>query len=66
MSKEEQEVIWERYQRSQHHGGRRQGTGLGLSIVSAVLKAHGMPYGVDCADGLTTFWFECPGEPPEN
>ncbi|GHU83893.1 hypothetical protein FACS1894196_4520 [Clostridia bacterium] len=40
IPKEEQDVIWERYQRSQHHGGRRQGTGLGLSIVSTILKAH--------------------------
>jgi signal transduction histidine kinase len=57
---EEREIIWERYQRGQHHGGRRQGTGIGLSIVSTILKAHGFPYGVDCADGLTVFWFECP------
>lgn len=52
-------LIWERYQRSQHQGARRQGTGIGLSIVSSILKAHGMPYGVDCADGLTCFWFFC-------
>ncbi len=55
---EDQEIIWERYQRSQHHGGRKQGTGIGLSIVSTYLKAHGMKYGVDCNEGLTTFWFE--------
>lgn len=58
----DREVIWERYQRSQHHGGRRQGTGIGLSIVSAILKAHEIPYGVDCKDGLTIFWFSCPKE----
>lgn len=57
---EDRELIWERYQRSQHQGGRKQGTGIGLSIVSALLKLHGMPYGVDCYDGLTVFWFECP------
>jgi signal transduction histidine kinase len=58
--KEERELIWERYQRSQHQGGRKQGTGIGLSIVSTLLKSHGMPYGVNCYDGLTVFWFECP------
>jgi signal transduction histidine kinase len=57
---EEREAIWERYQRSQHQAGRRQGTGIGLSIVSTILKAHDMPYGVDCADGNTVFWFQCP------
>jgi len=58
--KEERELIWERYQRSQHQGGRKQGTGIGLSIVSTLLKSHHMPYGVDCHDDLTVFWFECP------
>lgn len=56
---EDREMIWERYQRSQHHGGRKKGTGIGLSIVSTFLKAHGMPYGVDCEEGMTAFWFEC-------
>jgi signal transduction histidine kinase len=56
---EDREIIWERYQRSQHHGGRKKGTGIGLSIVSAFLKAHNMAYGVNCNEGLTTFWFEC-------
>lgn len=59
IPKEEREIIWERYQRSQHCGGRKKGTGIGLSIVSTFSKAHNMPYGVDCADGFTTFWFEC-------
>lgn len=54
---EERTLIWERYQRSQHQGGRHQGTGIGLSIVSSILDAHGMPYGVDCRDGLIDFWF---------
>lgn len=59
IPEEDREIIWERYQRSQHQGGRKTGTGIGLSIVSSFLKAHGMPYGVHCEDGLTTFWFEC-------
>lgn len=55
----EREIIWERYQRNQHQGGRKTGTGIGLSIVSTFLKAHNLPYGVDCEDGMTIFWFEC-------
>lgn len=62
IPEEERKLIWERYQRSQHQGSRRQGTGLGLSIVSTILNAHGMCYGVDCRDGLTVFWFGCPKE----
>jgi signal transduction histidine kinase len=58
IPEEDRAIIWERYQRSQHHGGRKKGTGIGLSIVSTFLKAHGMLYGVDCKEGLTTFWFE--------
>lgn len=57
IPEEERDLIWERYQRSQHQGGRREGTGIGLSIVSTVLKAHGMPYGVDYQDHMTVFWF---------
>lgn len=59
IPEEDRAIIWERYQRSQHHGGRKKGTGIGLSIVSTFLTAHGMLYGLDCEDGSTTFWFEC-------
>ncbi len=60
---EDRELIWERYQRSQHQGARRQGTGIGLSIVSTILKAHAFSYGVDCENGLTRFWFQVPSHP---
>ncbi len=62
IPQEDRDIIWERYQRSQHHGGRQQGTGIGLSIVGTFLKAHHMLYGVDCKDGLTIFWFEYAGD----
>ena len=55
---EEQEIIWERYRKSQHQGSRREGTGIGLSIVSTILEAHGIKYGVESANGTNTFWFE--------
>ena len=59
IPEEDRAIIWERYQRSQHQSGRRLGTGIGLSIVSTILKAHDMPYGVDCKDGYNIFWFLC-------
>lgn len=57
IPEEDRAIIWERYQRSQHSSSRRRGTGIGLSIVSTILKAHDMPYGVECEDGYTVFWF---------
>lgn len=57
IPEEERELIWERYQRSQHQGGRKEGTGLGLSIVGAILTAHKMTYGVRYEDQMTVFWF---------
>ena len=62
IPEEDRTIIWERYQRSQHQGGRRQGTGIGLSIVSTILNAHNMPYGVDCINGETIFWFKVSGK----
>ena len=59
IPEEDRNIIWERYQRSQHQSGRRLGTGIGLSIVSTILKAHEMLYGVDCKDGYNIFWFVC-------
>lgn len=57
IPEEDRALIWERYQRSQHQGARRQGTGIGLSIVSSILDAHSVTYDVDCNQGLTCFWF---------
>lgn len=51
------EQIWERYQRVQHQGGRKEGTGIGLAIVSTILAAHGMDYGADSGGGRNRFWF---------
>ncbi|GHV41450.1 hypothetical protein FACS1894187_23180 [Synergistales bacterium] len=55
-----QKTIWERYQRVQHQGGRREGSGIGLSLVSAILSAHGFAYGVDSTEGKNIFWFDVP------
>lgn len=60
IPEEDRKIIWERYQRSQHNSGRNLGTGIGLSIVSTILDAHNMSYGVDCENGQTVFWFDCP------
>jgi signal transduction histidine kinase len=57
------ELIWERYQRVQHQGGRREGSGIGLSIVSKVLSVLGFDFGVNSADGVNAFWFSVPEEP---
>lgn len=59
IPEEDRTIIWERYQCSSQHSGRKKGTGIGLSIVSTYLKAHGMNYGVDCEGKFTYFWFEC-------
>lgn len=53
-------LIWERYHRSQHQGGRKQGTGLGLSIVKTICDAHNMTYGADYIDNNNVFWFQIP------
>ena len=57
---EERSLIWERYHRAQHQGGRKQGTGLGLSIVKTICDAHNMTYGTDYIDENNVFWFQIP------
>ena len=47
--------VWDRFYSTRVSDG---GSGLGLAIVRSVALAHHGGYGVDCADGLTHFWFE--------
>ena len=60
IPEEERTLIWERYHRAQHQGGRKQGTGLGLSIVKTICDAHNMTYGTDYIDENNVFWFQIP------
>ena len=47
--------VWDRFYSTRTAAG---GSGLGLAIVRSVALAHGGGYGVQCADGVTSFWFE--------
>lgn len=47
--------VWDRFYSTRVASG---GSGLGLAIVRSVAIAHGGSVGVDCADGITAFWFE--------
>lgn len=47
--------VWDRFYSTRVASG---GSGLGLSIVRSVALAHGGTVGVDCAEGITAFWFE--------
>ncbi len=47
--------VWERFYSTRHAEG---GSGLGLAIVRSVAYAHGGRVGVDCASGITAFWFD--------
>jgi signal transduction histidine kinase len=62
ISADEIPQIWDRYYRAQTIAeNTRIGTGLGLSIVKSILLKHGVAFGVDSANGKTTFWFDsCP------
>jgi signal transduction histidine kinase len=53
--------IWDRYYRiDKTHRQLDTGSGLGLFIVKNVLQAHAASFGVESANGNTTFWFELP------
>ena len=54
--------IWDRYYKiDKHHSRNIGGTGLGLSIASAILKSHGVEYGVTSTyNEGSTFWFNLP------
>ena len=53
--------VWDRFYSTRHADG---GSGLGLAIVRSVAHAHGGTVGVDCADGVTAFWFDARVGPP--
>lgn len=46
--------VWDRFYSTRTADG---GSGLGLAIVRSVATAHGGSVGVDCAAGITAFWF---------
>lgn len=54
---EEQPHIWESfYKVDKAHTRAYGGSGIGLSVVAAIMKAHGMPYGMqNRADGVEFF-----------
>lgn len=59
VPEDQQEGIWNRYQRSSQRGARsKEGSGLGLSICSEILKRHGARYGLESTPGEgSVFWF---------
>ena len=46
--------VWDRFYSTRTAAG---GSGLGLAIVRSVATSHGGSVGVDCAGGITAFWF---------
>ncbi len=63
IAKEDQEVIWDRYQKASRQGTRASGTstGLGLSIAREILQLHKALYGVESEPGQgSCFWFSLP------
>ncbi len=62
IKEEDLNHIWDRYYKiDKHHARNAGGTGLGLSIASAILKSHGVDYGVSSVlNEGSTFWFKLP------
>jgi len=62
IKEEDLNHIWDRYYKiDKHHARNAGGTGLGLSIASAILKSHGVEYGVSSVlNEGSTFWFKLP------
>jgi two-component system sensor histidine kinase ChvG len=55
LSANAQRKVWDRFYSTRTASG---GSGLGLAIVRSVALAHGGGVGVECRDGVTTFWFD--------
>lgn len=61
VAPEDQELIFERYQRARRDRGDGRGLGLGLMIVRRIVEGHGGSVGIDSEVGHgSTFWFEIP------
>jgi len=58
LSPAAQARVWDRFYSTRVAAG---GSGLGLAIVRSVALGHGGAVGVDCAAGVTAFWFELRG-----
>jgi two-component system sensor histidine kinase ChvG len=58
LSPAAQRRVWDRFYTTRVASG---GSGLGLAIVRSVALAHGGSVGVECANGVTSFWFEIRG-----
>ena len=53
------ERLWESFYKADKARTREYGgSGLGLSVVAAIMKAHGMPYGVENRKEGVAFWIE--------
>ncbi len=57
LSEAARRKVWDRFYSTRTAAG---GSGLGLAIVRSVALAHGGSVGVQCAEGVTSFWIELP------